>query len=152
MLKRILMILVLLVLLSGCAPDERPKDTYKPPAPEDASSPFMVQVFVIGLNPDAWSGWEIDDQMAIVRTLQDDCTLHRTAGRQYVGACSPCQFGGDVYIPYDGADFITYFSYAPNLHSLDEIPAEEYCKTTDLYVIVEMKNGPPTGPQSTGGN
>lgn len=142
MLKRILMILVLLALLSGCAPDEKP---------EDAHSPFMVQVFVVGLNPDAWSGWEIDDRLTNVRTFKDDCTLHRTAEAQYVGACSPCQFGRNVYIPYDGADFITYFSYVQNLHSLDSILAEEYCKTTDLYVLMEMKNRPTTGPQSTRG-
>lgn len=128
------------------------REAFKPPA-MNMHSGYMVQVFAAhNLNPDEWVGWEIGDKPMKVNLLEDDCTMHPmegTDGNQYVGACSPCEFGGEVFIPYEGADFITLFVYVPNMHGVD-IPAEEYCRVTDTYVLTELRTGPEvTTPVST---
>ena len=124
----------------------------------DAFSGYRVHVFAEDITPDAWTGWQIDDVESSADVLDDDCTLHLMAGtngRQYVGSCSPCTYGSDVFIPYHGAEYIAYMAFAPESqaeYAMEGSPflVEDYCEETSSYIFVEMKSPvqPTTVPAS----
>jgi hypothetical protein len=134
------------------------KPALNPQDGADAFCGYRVHVFAENINPDAWTGWEIDTTEAIADPLGDDCTLHLMAGtnsQQYVGSCSPCTYGSDVFIPYNGAEYISYMAFAPESHAdyaMEGSPflVEDYCKETASYIFVEMKTlvHPTTVPAS----